>query len=174
MGTAEARTALTDDASVNDETTGQRPSRDEPFPVQAEQSQTHKDLRQQDETTDFENGIPDKKRTEDNAPTVESHSNVIHIDSKARAKPTPDYSDWITVEKRRASQNVIAHYVRVKNDDGRKLVGFADYMSVADFKRRFSRKKTDYEKYKRTLVVLYKAQAVRAGERAFSDSSGAV
>jgi hypothetical protein len=108
----------------------------------------------------------------ENASTVPS--NVIPIQSKAKAKPTADYSDWVTVEKRRVSEGVYAHYVRVKDDAGQKKVGLIDYISITDFNKRFSRKAKYYAAYKAQLVAIYKAQTLRASQRTFSDSSGAL
>lgn len=77
--------------------------------------------------------------------------------------------DWVTVEKRRSSQSVVAHYVRCKDEAGKKKVGLTDYMSVSDFRKRFSRRKTDYEKYKKQLIAIYEAQALRTRQGTVSN-----
>lgn len=108
--------------------------------------------------------------------TIPEATNVINTINKAktRGRPQKAYSDWITVEKRRASQNVIAHVVRIKDENGNKRVGYTDYMSLQDFTRRFSRKRADYEKYRQSLIAIYKAKTVSAGQGVVSNPGSSV
>jgi hypothetical protein len=161
---------LTRPASAKDET--EEAGLPGSLPLQTGESPTRNERRQQIEELITDDEKPttqdDKERKH---PRFEKRDktagNVIEFPGKATAVySTKDYSDWVTVEKRRVSEGVYAHYVRVKDDAGQKKVGLIDYISITDFNKRFTRRKKHYEAYKTQLIAVYQATSVRAGERA--------
>jgi hypothetical protein len=77
---------------------------------------------------------------------------------KTVGRPAIPYSDWITVEKRRASEGVYAFYVRYKNEYGKLKVGFVDYMKITDFEKRFANNDASYQAYRQQLIAMWKAE----------------
>ncbi len=77
--------------------------------------------------------------------------------SKRGRKPIP-FSDWVTVEKRRASEGVYAFYVRCKNENGELKVGLVDYMKVSDFDKYFANNDSAYQAYRQQLMTVFKMQ----------------
>jgi hypothetical protein len=106
----------------------------------------------------FKEWIDDIRNTKYNP--FEKKDVISTINKKVGRKAIP-YSEWVTVEKRRASEGVFSFYVRYKNEGGELKVGLVDYMKVVDFEKYFANNNTAYQAYRQQLMAVFKTERMK-------------